>query len=251
MMTRIKTPSEIAAMRESGKMLAAVLTLLKSRLEPGMSTKDLAIIAQQEVKNYGVEAPFLGYQGFPDVICISVNDEVVHGIPRAEKIIKNGDIVSLDFGINYQGMITDSAISVIAGKPLQKRHQQLVERTEQALTAGIMALHDQVRTGDIAAAVQAELERFNYGIVQDLVGHGVGHALHEDPNIPNYGRANTGPWLDAGMTIAIEPMATLGDYRVYVADDNWTILTHDGSWAAHFEHSVLITEDGAEILTQL
>lgn len=251
MMTRVKTAAEIAAMRESGKMLAATLQLLKSRLEPGMSTKDLALIAAAEVKAYGVTAPFLGYQGFPDVICISVNDEVVHGIPRADKIIQDGDIVSLDFGINYQKMITDSAISVIAGKPKQKRHLQLVQRTEQALTAGIMAVHDRVRTGDIAAAVQAELDRFGYGIVEDLVGHGVGHELHEDPNIPNYGRANTGPWLDAGMTIAIEPMATLGDKRVYVANDDWTILTYDGSWAAHFEHTVLITDDGAEILTQI
>jgi len=251
MMTRVKTPAEIAAIRESGKMTAAILQLLKSRVEPGISTKDLALIAEREVASYGVEAPFLGYQGFPDVICISVNDEVVHGIPRADKIIQDGDIVSLDFGVKYRGMVTDSALSVIAGKPKQKRHLQLVQRTEQALTAGIMAVHDRVRTGDIAAAVQAELEHAKYGIVQDLVGHGVGHELHEDPNIPNYGRANTGPWLDKGMTIAIEPMATLGDYRVYVAEDGWTILTYDGSWAAHFEHTVLITDDGAEIITRV
>ena len=250
-MTRKKTPAEIKAMRESGRMTAAVLQLLKTRVQPGMSTKDLALIAAAEVKAYGVGAPFLGYQGFPDVICISINDQVVHGIPRADKIINDGDLVSLDFGINYQGMITDSAITVIAGKAKQKRHIQLVQRTEQSLTAGIMAVHDRVRAGDIAAAVQAELEPAGYGIVQDLVGHGVGHELHEDPNIPNYGRANTGPWLDKDMTIAIEPMATLGDFHVYVADDDWTILTYDGSWAAHFEHTVLITEDGAEVLTQI
>lgn len=251
MMTRVKTPTEIAAMRESGRMLATVLQLLKSQLQPGMSTKDLAIIAAREVDSYGVSSPFLGYQGFPDVICISLNDEVVHGIPRTDRIINDGDIVSLDFGIKYDGMVTDSAISVIAGKAKQKRHLQLVQRTEQSLQAGIMAVHDRVRTGDIAAAVQAELEHAKYGIVQDLVGHGVGHELHEDPNIPNFGRANTGPWLDKGMTIAIEPMATLGSERVYVAGDNWTILTYDGSWAAHFEHSILITDDGAEILTQI
>lgn len=251
MMTRVKTPAEIAAMRESGKMTAAILQLLKTKTVPGISTKALADIAAHEVEAYGVKAPFLGYQGFPDVICISINDEVVHGIPRTDKIIKDGDIVSLDFGINYKGMITDSAISLIAGTPKQKRHLQLVTRTKQSLDAGIMAVHDRVRTGDIAAAVQAELDKFNYGIVEDLVGHGVGHALHEDPNIPNYGRANTGPWLDKNMTIAIEPMATLGDHRVYVANDNWTILTYDGSWAAHFEHTVLITEDGAEVLTQI
>lgn len=251
MMTKVKTAAEIAAMRESGRMLAAVLQLLKSRLQPGMSTKDLALIAAKEVEAYGVQAPFLGYQGFPDVICISVNDEVVHGIPRPDKIIADGDIVSLDFGIKYQGMITDGAISVIAGTPKQKRHIQIVQRTEQSLTAGIMAVHDRVRTGDIAAAVQAELDHWRYGIVRDLVGHGVGHELHEDPNIPNYGRTGSGPWLDKDMTIAIEPMATLGSERVYVAEDGWTILTQDGSWAAHFEHTVLITEDGAEILTQI
>ncbi|MDB5169893.1 MAG: Methionine aminopeptidase [Candidatus Saccharibacteria bacterium] len=251
MMTRVKTPAEIAAMREGGKMLATILQLLKQELQPGMSTKDLSLIAARELEKYGVESPFLGYQGFPDIICISVNDEVVHGIPRPDKIINDGDIVSLDFGIKHKGMITDAAISVIAGTAKQKRHVQLVQRTEQALTAGIMAVHNRVRAGDIAAAVQAELEHAKYGIVEDLVGHGVGHQLHEDPNIPNFGRPNTGPWLDKGMTIAIEPMATLGSERVYVAEDEWTVLTYDGSWAAHFEHSVLITEDGAEILTSL
>lgn len=252
-MTKIKTAAEIDAMRESGRMLASVLQLLKMQLQPGMSTKDLALMAEKELKAYGVESPFLGYQGFPDVICISVNDEVVHGIPRATKIINDGDLIGLDFGVRYKGMITDSAISVIAGRPKQKRHAKLLVHTEQALSAGIMAVHDRVRTGDIGAAVEAELKRCNpaYGIVQDLVGHGVGHFLHEDPNIPNSGRANTGPWLDAGMTIAIEPMVTLGEAGVYVAADDWTILTNDGSWAAHFEHTVLITEDGAEILTQI
>lgn len=253
-MTKVKTSAEIAAMRESGRMTAAVLSLLESRVVPGITTKELALMAAAEIKAYGVGAPFLGYPGgagapdYPDVICISVNDEVVHGIPGS-RVIQDGDIVSLDFGVTYQNMISDSALSVIAGKPKQKRHIQLVERTATSLDAGIMALHDRVRTGDIAAAVQTELDRWGYGIVQDLVGHGVGYDMHEGPDIPNYGRAGSGPWLDAGMTIAIEPMATLGDHRVYVADDNWTILTHDGSWAAHFEHTVLITPDGAEVLT--
>jgi len=251
MMTRVKTASEIASMRESGRLLATILQILKARLEVGMSTKDLALIAEAELKTHGVTSPFLGYEGFPDVICISVNDEVVHGIPRADKIIADGDIVSLDFGVTVNGMITDGAITVIAGKPRDKRHAKLVQRTEQALTAGIMAVHDNVRVGDIASAVQAELEAAGYGIVEDLVGHGVGHELHEDPNIPNYGRKGTGPWLQKGMTIAIEPMATLGDKRVYMADDGWTVLTHDGSRAAHFEHTILITDDGAEILTQV
>lgn len=250
--TKVKTATEITAMRESGRMLASVLQFLAERAEPGMSTKDLADLAAEELKSLGGAPSFLGYQGFPDVLCVSLNDEVVHGIPNRERIVKAGDILSLDFGVTYRGMITDGARSIIAGgRALQRRHQELVERTEQSLAAGIAVVHDQVRTGDIGAAVQAVLNKFHYGIVRDLVGHGVGHELHEDPNIPNYGRAHTGPWLSAGMTIAIEPMATLGTDRVYVADDGWTILTADKSWSAHFEHTVLITDDGAEIITTL
>jgi len=249
MVTRVKTASEIEAMRESGRMLATVLAFVTPHVQPGLSTKKLAQLAGEELQKLGGAPAFLGYQGFPDVICISVNDEVVHGIPRADKIINDGDIVSLDFGVTYRGMITDSAISVIAGRPKQKRHIELVKNTAAALQIGIHSLHDQVRTGDIGAAIEVYLKKHRYGIVRDLVGHGVGHELHEDPNIPNYGRPNTGPWLSAGMTIAIEPMVTLGGNRVYTADDGWTILTADGAWAAHFEHTVLITEDGAEILT--
>ncbi len=251
MQTRIKTPAEIKAMRTSAKMLATVLQALKAQIAAGMSTQDLDDIAVRELKALGGKPAFLGYQGFPKTLCVSVNNEVVHGIPRADKIIQSGDIVSLDYGVLYDGMISDSAISVIVGEPLKKSHADLLKYTESAMLEGIAALHDQVRTGDIGAAVEKVLNRQKYGIVRDLVGHGVGHHVHEDPNIPNYGRANTGPWLDAGMTIAIEPMATLGGDRVYQADDGWTILTVDGSRSAHFEHTVLITEDGAEILTQV
>jgi methionyl aminopeptidase len=252
MQTKVKTQSEISSMRESGRMLATVLQTLKTSLVPGMSTKSLADIAAKELKSLGGEPSFLGYQGFPNVICISVNEEVVHGIPHANKIIKAGNIVGMDFGVTYRGMITDGAISVIAGgKALKPAHEQLLMQTERSLQAGLAVLHDSVRTGDIGAAVQAVLDKGHYGIVRDLVGHGVGHALHEDPNIPNYGRANTGPWLQAGMTIAIEPMATLGTDKIYVADDGWTILTQDGSWSAHFENTVLITEDGFEVLTTI
>ena len=251
MYTRVKTQSEQQAIRESGRMLASALSLLKSRVEPGVSTRELAVIAAREVKALGGESPFLGYGGptpFPDVICISVNNQVVHGIPGNYEV-KNGDIVSLDFGVKYRGMITDSALSVIAGTALDSRHQDLVDSTEKAMLAGVAAVHGGVRTGDIGAAVEVILKRKHYGIVRDLVGHGVGHELHEDPNIPNYGRSGSGPELHAGMTIAIEPMATLGGGGVYVDRDGWTIMTRDGSWAAHFEHTVLITEDGAEILT--
>lgn len=251
MVTQVKTTAEIAAMRESGKMLATVLGVLKKQLAVGQTTKDLAVLAAAELKGLGGEPAFLGYQGFPDVLCVSVNDEVVHGIPRTERVINDGDIVGLDFGVRYQGMITDAAISVIAGKPKQRGHILLIQDTESALQAGIAAVHDQVRTGDIGYAVESSLKHRRYGIVRDLVGHGVGHQVHEDPNVPNYGRANTGPWLSKGMTIAIEPMVTLGTDKVYVAPDGWTIMTADGSWSAHFEHTVLITQDGAEILTQL
>jgi len=238
-------------MRESGKMLATVLAHLRGQTVPGITTKELADIAAKELKSLGGEAPFLGYYGFPDVICISVNDEVVHGIPSTTKIVQNGDIVSLDFGVKIKGMITDSAISVIAGQSLSKRDEDLVKMTERSMLAGIAAVHDGVRTGDIGAAVEQVLGKGGYGIVRDLVGHGVGHELHEEPNVPNYGRPNTGTRLVKDMTIAIEPMATLGTDKVYIAEDEWTILTQDGSRAAHFEHSVAITEEGAEIITTL
>lgn len=251
MITQIKTAREIASMRESGRMLAAVLATVKAQLQPGMSTKDLAVIAAAELQALGGQPSFLGYQGFPEVICVSINDEVVHGIPRADRIIQDGDIVGLDFGVTYQGMITDAAVSAIAGRPKQKRHVDLLKHTEQALETGIATVHDQIRTGDIGAAIEASLKKGRYGIVRDLVGHGVGHAVHEDPNIPNYGRPHTGPWLSAGMTIAIEPMVTLGTDRVHIAADGWTVLTADGSRAAHFEHTILITETGAEILTNI
>jgi len=251
MMTRVKTASELAAMRDSGRMLATVLQLLKTKLEVGQSTKHLSDIAAEELKKLGGEPAFLGYQGFPDIICISVNEEVVHGIPKADKIIADGDIVSLDFGVIHKGMITDAAISLIAGRPKQRGHIELVKNTETALQTGIAAVHDQVRTGDIGAAIENYLKKYRYGIVRDLVGHGVGHEIHEDPNIPNYGRAGSGPWLSAGMTIAIEPMVTLGTDRVYITDDGWTVITADGSRSAHFEHTILITADGAEILTSL
>jgi methionyl aminopeptidase len=249
MFTRVKTPKELVAMRESGRMLATVLELLKAKTESGMTTKALANIAAAELKKLGGSAPFLGYQGFPDVICISLNDEVVHGIPSEDRLIQEGDIVSLDFGVSYRGMITDSAVSLIAGKPLSKKHSDLVVYTEQSLMAGIAVVHDGVRTGDIGATIEKELMRHKYGIVRDLVGHGVGDHVHEDPNIPNYGKQNTGPKLLEGMTVAIEPMATLGTDRVYIGADGWTVSTWDGSWAAHCEHTIAVTEDGAEIVT--
>lgn len=251
MYTKVKTPAEIKAMRESGKLLATVLATLKEALEPGMTTKDLAEIAKRELRGTGGVPTFLGQYGFPDVICISLNDEIVHGIPSPKREIKGGDIVSLDFGVTYDGMITDSAVSVIAGTVTDDKVVRLLRDTEASLFAGIEALQGGVRVGDVANAIQTVLQRGGYGVVRDMVGHGVGHELHEEPNIPNYGKKSTGPVLETGMTIAIEPMATLGDFRVYIDIDGWTVRSNDKSLAAHFEHTILITDDGSEILTQL
>lgn len=250
-MTKIKTPAEIASMRTSGKLLATVLATLREAIEPGMTTKELSEIAKRELRGTGGLPTFLGYYGFPDVLCVSINDEVVHGIPSAKRLIKTGDIVSMDFGVTYDGLITDAATTVIVGNPLSKKDEALVKTTKESLEAGIFVVHDKVKTGDIGFAVQQILDRGKYGIVRDMVGHGVGHILHEDPNIPNYGKKNHGDQLLAGMTVAIEPMATLGDFRIFIDVDGWTVKTNDGSRAAHFEHTVLITDDGAEILTTL
>lgn len=250
MKTRIKTAQEITAMRESGRMLGLVLSVVAQKVVPGISTKDLANIAAAELKALGGRPAFLGHEGFPDVICISINDEIVHGIPSPKRILAEGDIVGLDFGVSYKGMLTDSAMSVIVGTPVKSEHKKLLEVTEQALNAGIAAVHDMVRVGDIGAAIEAVLRPGKYGIPRDLVGHGIGQNLWEEPNIPNYGRPDTGPWLSAGMTIAIEPMVTLGTHRIIGSDDGWTIRTADGSLSAHFEHTVLIHDEGAEILTK-
>ncbi len=249
MFTKVKTEQEIKDIRVSGQMLATVLQKLKKDLQVGMTTKDLANIAASELKKLGGKPAFLGYGGFPDVICISRNEEVVHGIPGND-LINNGDLVSLDFGVNYGGMITDSAITVIAGESTgQKR--KLLKGTEEALLAGISVVKDGVKTGDIGAAVEKVMLQYGFGIVRDLVGHGVGHEVHEEPDIPNYGVAGTGKKLSNGMTIAIEPMSTLGSERVVMDSDGWTISTYDKSLSAHFEHTILILEDSAEILTQL
>ena len=247
-MTKIKTPSEIQAMRESGRMLARVLAKVASQVSPGVNTQYLANIARAELKTLGGVPAFLGYHGFPDVLCVSVNDEVVHGIPSINCVIQEGDIVSLDFGVKYKGMITDSALSVIAGKAKPKDKKLLIA-TELSLQEGIARIKDGVRVGQISAAIEAVLDKHGYGIVRDFVGHGVGHQLHEEPNIPNYGSARSGPILKKGMTVAIEPMATLGRDSVFIEKDDWTVRTVDGSRAAHFEHTVLVTNNGVEIIT--
>ena len=245
-----KTPTEISAMRESGRMLATILQLIRKKVTAGMTPKDISAMAERELKKLGGEAPFRGFEGFPDIICISNNNEVQHGIP-SDRPFKNGDIVNFDFGVTYQRMVTDAGITVcIGGKP-DKAGARLLKGTEEALYAGLDVVHDGARVGDISAAVESVLRKYELGIVRELVGHGVGHQLHEAPEIPNYGRAGTGPLLKAGMTIAIEPITTLGSHKIFSAHDGWTLLTVDGSRSAQFEHTVLVTETGCEILTQL
>ncbi|MBA2279433.1 type I methionyl aminopeptidase [Candidatus Saccharibacteria bacterium] len=252
MYTKIKTDDEIAAMRVGGRILATVLAIIEKAGEAGATTKELATIAINELERLGGKPAFRGYgqPPFPDVLCVSINDEVVHGIPRISTVLRKGDIVSIDFGVIYEGMVTDGARSFIVGDAT-KQAKQLVATTEKALYAGIDTLKAGVRVGDIASAIQKVLTGGGLGIVRDLVGHGVGHSLHEEPDIPNYGFGGSGPVLQAGMTIAIEPMATLGTHAVTLDDDQWTVRTADGSLAAHFEHTILITPRGYEILTQI
>lgn len=247
---QLKTANEIAAMRESGRMLATILQLIRKKVTAGMTPKDISAVAASELEKLGGKPTFKGFEGYPDIICISNNNEVQHAIP-SDRPFKNGDIVNFDFGVTYQGMITDAGITVcIGGKP-DKAGARLLKGTEMALYSGIEAVRSGARVGDISAAVEAVLRSHDLGIVRELVGHGVGHQLHEAPEIPNYGRAGTGPILQAGMTIAIEPISTLGGHRIFSAHDGWTLLTVDGSRSAQFEHTVLVTETGHEILTQV
>ena len=227
--------------------MGAVLKHVTPAVQAGVTTQEIANRAHKELKKLGGQPAFLGYNGFPSVICISLNDELVHGIPKDHEL-KDGDIVSLDFGVSYKGMITDSALTTTVGE-VPAEVKKLLAGTEEALTHGIKAVKDAVHVGDISAAIQAVLERYGFGIVRDLVGHGVGHAVHEEPNIPNFGKVGDGPQLSSGMTIAIEPMATLGEHAVSLDSDGWTVRSADGSLTAHFEHTVLITPDGAEVLT--
>ncbi len=246
---RAKTAADLANMRQGGKLLAGILQNLAGKVKPGVTPKDLAADAAEQIKKKDMQAVVLGYDGFPDVICISVNDAIVHGIPGNQPI-RQGDLVKLDLTLGYKGMINDSAITVLAGGHGSAGVQRLLDGTKAALDAGIAAVKGEgTRVGDISQAVQDTLEKYNLGIIRELVGHGVGYQIHEAPNIPNFGVAGTGPLLHPGMTIAIEPMAALGDWHIKVGKDKNTIYMNDGSLGAHFEHTVLITEDGCEIFT--
>ncbi|HSW98748.1 MAG TPA: type I methionyl aminopeptidase [Candidatus Saccharimonadales bacterium] len=254
MMSRVKTESEIAALRESGHMLATVLELMRREAKSGVSPKDMAMLAKKELDRLGGEPTFLGVPGsftpFPDIICISVNDQVQHSIPDVRPF-EPGDVVNFDFGVTYHGMVTDAGITVCIDGQTTPDTARLLKGTEKALADGLAVVRAGCHVGDISAAIERTLRKYRLGIVRELVGHGVGHHLHEDPEIPNYGRAGTGPVLKAGMTIAVEPITTLGSPMIYEEKDGWTLRTQDGSYAAQFEHTVLITATGCEILTRL
>lgn len=236
-------------MRESGMILAQVLQTLKKETMVGRSPKDMSRIAVRELKALGGEPAFLGFYGYPDIICVSVNSQVQHSIP-SNIPFNTGDVVNYDFGVRYRGMITDAGLTICVGDKPSSDVKRLIEGTKMALEAGIAVVKDGCRVGDISSAIEKTLKRYRLGIVKDLVGHGVGHELHEDPNIPNYGHSGRGPVLKSGMTIAIEPITTLGRSEIVQLHDGWTLITADGSWSAQFEDTVLVTDKGCEILTR-
>jgi methionyl aminopeptidase len=237
-------------MRDSGRILATILQLLKEKSAPGLTPKEMSMMARKELLKLGGEPAFLNFYGYPDIICISVNEQVQHSIPD-DRPFEVGDVVNYDFGVRVNGMITDAGITVCIGNKTTADTARLIKGTEQALASGLKVVRHGCRVGDISAAIERTLRKHRLGIVRELVGHGVGESLHEDPEIPNYGKAGTGPVLKAGMTIAIEPITTLGDPRIVEAGDGWTLHTKDGSWSAQFEHTVLVTPTGCEILTQV
>ena len=247
-MITIKTEEEIALMRESCRKLAILHKELEEYLKPGLSTKDIDSYGEALIEKLGGVPNFKNYQGYPAAICVSVNDEVVHGIPRADRIINDGDIVSLDCGLIYKGFHSDAARTRAVGD-VSPKVKALIEATKQSFFDGIKMAKAGNHLYDISNAIAGSLEAGNYGIVKELTGHGIGRNLHEDPSIPNFRMRRRGPKLKAGMTLAIEPMVTLGDGSVEWLSDDWTVVTADGTWAAHYENTVLITEGEPEILT--
>lgn len=251
----IKTQKQINDIREGGKILAKVLAKVAKKVAPGISTYDIDQYAYKIIKDGGDEPAFLNYRpigapkAFPASICISVNNEIVHAIPSKTRILKEGDIVSLDLGIKHKGLFTDHAVTVPVGK-ISKKDQQLLDATKKALEIGIWAAQGGATVGDIGHAIESFVNR-KYGIVRELAGHGVGVKLHEDPYIPNYGKKGKGQKLIPGMIVAIEPMLNIGKDDIVVGDDTWAIKTADGTRSAHFEHTILITEGDAEILTKI
>ena len=250
MAVTIKSPREIELMREAGKILAKTHDELAKNLKPGMSTWDIDHMGEEIIRSYGCIPSFKNYNGYPASICVSVNDEVVHGIPHREHYLKEGDIVSLDAGVIYKGYHSDAARAHGIGE-ISGDAQKLIEVTRQSFFEGIKFAKPGNHLNDISAAIQKYAESFGYGVVRDLVGHGIGTHLHEDPEVPNFARRRKGILLQPGMTLAVEPMINAGTYDVVWLDDDWTVVTDDGSLSAHYENTILITEDGPEILSML
>ena len=249
-MVSIKSQSEIALMREAGKILAKVHEELKDAIRPGMSTLDIDRLGEKIIRGYGCIPSFLNYNGYPASICVSVNDEVVHGIPHKDHILYEGDIVSLDAGVIYKGYHADAARTYGVGK-ISDEAAKLIEVTKQSFFEGIKMAKDGNHLHDISNAIADYCESFGYGVVRDLVGHGIGKNLHEDPQIPNFHQRRRGIKLQKGMTLAIEPMVNAGTYEVAWLDDDWTVVSEDGSLSAHYENTILITDGEPEILTIL
>ncbi len=245
----LKSFNEIEKMRRAGQVVREVLELVRSRVKPGATTYDLEKAAEARLAELGVKAAFKGYHGFPCVLCTSVNSEVVHGIPSPKRVLKEGDIVSVDFGVVVDGYYGDAAITVPVGA-IDSDAARLLKVTEESLHAGIAAVRPGATLGDVGAAVQGVVEKQGFSVVRDFVGHGIGVHMHEDPQVPNFGEAGRGMKLKAGMVIAIEPMVNAGQPDVLVLDDGWTAVAKDGSMSAHFEHTVAVTANGSRILTE-
>ncbi len=244
----IKTEDEIAAMRRAGRIVAMILKRIVGRIKPGMETKALDTIAEKELENHGAKSSFKGYRGFPANLCVSINDEIVHGIP-GKRVLHEGDIVSLDFGAIYDGFQGDAALTVGVGK-ISRKAEALIETTKGALKTGISSARSGAKLGDISYAIQSYAESRGYSVVREYTGHGIGRDMHEEPQIPNFGLPDSGPVLKKGMTLALEPMVNAGDWRTRVGDDQWTVFTADGSLSAHFEHTIAITDGEPEVLTR-
>ena len=237
-------------MREAGKVASLILRELKDLVKPGISTMEIDRFVEKTVKAHGMKAAEKGYCGYPASVCTSVNEEVVHGIPSKKRILREGDIVSVDLVVEYKGYMADAARTYAVGR-VSPEAEELIKTAEDAFWKGIQFAKVGCRLSDISHAVQTEVEGRGFGVIRDFVGHGIGNKMHEDPQIPNYGKAGKGPRLQAGMTLAIEPMICQGSYEVDVLLDDWTAVTVDGGLAAHYENTVLVTEDGVEILTIL
>lgn len=247
-MIEVKNEKELQKMRAAGKVTAAVLKLMTEMAKEGVSTGELDVAAEKTIRSFGATPLFLGYYGFPACICASINEEIVHGIPKKDRILKSGDIISIDTGARLDGFCSDAAITLGIGK-VSDEAQRLMDVTKKSLFKAIGQVKAGRRLGDVQHAVETFAELNGMGVVRDYCGHGIGRNMHEEPSIPNFGKAGTGPLLQAGMVLAIEPMLTAGDYKVRELEDGWTVVTRDGSLAAHFEHTVAVTANGSEILT--